>query len=175
MQQLITAQEFATYRNISKKLDVGKINECILEAQQSDLLTTLDDFYFDVLKNANEASYTDLMEGSIFEVGGYEYQQAGIKALLADYVYSRYIYNLNVQQTPFGARIKTSDNSEAVDRNTLKDMAKQSQQDAGYKFKYIDKYLTTDPVLFERYYKNNNRCEEQNNNRNFKSIKTSVL
>ena len=47
MTNLITAAEFASFRNISKKLDTGKIDEAIKLAQQSDLLDILGEFFFD--------------------------------------------------------------------------------------------------------------------------------
>lgn len=155
MSNLITAAEFAGFRNVSQKLDTKKIEEAILLAQQSDLLEALGDFYFDVLKNKDEASYQDLMDGSEFEYSGNVFEQSGVKRLLADYAYARYMYTVNVNVTPFGAQRKTTQDSESVDRNTLKDLAKIAQQDAGIKMKFIDLYLRENSTIFERYCINN--------------------
>jgi hypothetical protein len=151
MSNIITTLEFASYRNISQKLDTGKIEESISLAQQSDLLQILGDFYFDVLKNQDETTYTDLMEGSGFTYNGYAYEHAGIKRLLADYAYARFASAGNINFTPFGIHKKLSNESEPIDRNTVNDIAKQAQIDAGLKFQFIELYILSEPILFERY------------------------
>lgn len=170
MANLITAVEFATFRDISKKLDEDKINEAIGLAQKSDLYDILGDFYFDVLKNAAETNYEDLMNGSEFEYCGEDFEHDGIKALLADYTMSRFSYSGNMNWTAFGLQKKISEDSEAIDRNTMKDLAKQAQVDAGIKFKTIQKYLLSNPNgIFDRY------CSSQNVGTEFFSQKISKL
>ena len=66
MANIITAIEFAGFRNISKKLDTPKIDESIGLAQQSDLIQILGDFYFDVVKNQLEVAWLPLMDGGTF-------------------------------------------------------------------------------------------------------------
>lgn len=170
MEQLLTASEFRSYHKVAKKADDKVINECILKAQQSDLISVLGDFYFDVLANHQDATYGELMEGSMFEYEGYNYEQVGLKEILNDYAYSRYIYNKNVNDTSFGMVQKKDPYSEPVDRGVLKDMARQSQQDGGYKFKYIDLYLKANKDLFPRY----SKCENKET-RNYKAFKTTVF
>jgi hypothetical protein len=157
MANLITPAEFATYRNISKKIDEDKVNESIGLAQQSDLVQILGDFYFDVVKNADEAEYEGLMNGSEFEYNGDEFEHAGIKKMLGDYTYSRFVYMVNINPTPFGFQKKYTEDSDGIDRNTIKDLAKQAQVDAGIKFKFIEKYILSEPTLFDRYCKNKNQ------------------
>lgn len=152
--QIITAQEFATFRCISQKIDEEKIDEAILQAQQTDLLKILGDFYFDVLKNATEASYEDLMDGSEFVYCNEDFEHAGIKALLADYTSARYVYKRNQKDTPFGMVTKTYQDGTPVERNVIKDLSKQDQVDAGAKFMIIEKYIMSEPELFSRYCKN---------------------
>lgn len=167
--QLITAQEFAQFRNISKKIDEDKINEAILQAQQTDLVNILGDFYFDVLRNANETSYGDLMNGSEFEYCNEDFEHAGIKALLADYVSARYVYKRNVNDTAFGMVGKNYQDGIPTERNTIKDLSKQDQIDAGAKFIYIEKYILSKPDLFSRY------CKNKRNETSFNQIRYSRL
>lgn len=157
MANLITASEFATYRNISQKLDEAKINEDISLAEQSDLVQILGDFYFDVVENATNENWLTLMNGGSFEYLGYKYTHAGIKKLLADYTYARYVYSKNINDTAFGFVGKNYQDGTPVDRNVLKDLAKQAQMDAGTKFKYIELYLLSEQTLFSRYCKNKNK------------------
>lgn len=154
MANLITATEFATFRNISQKIDTAKIDEAVSLAQQSDLVEILGDFYFDVVKNALESEYAGLMNGSEFTYNGEEFIHAGIKKMLADYTYSRFVYMVNINPTPFGFQKKFTEDSEGIDRNTIKDLAKQAQVDAGIKFKFIEYYLLSKPETFARYCKN---------------------
>lgn len=157
MSNLITVTEFATFRNISEKINVKKTNEEIGLAQKSDLYDILGDFFFDVLDNAEDVSYSDLMDGSTFEYCDESFTHDGIKALLADFTYARYIYMINVNLTAFGAQSKFTEDSNGIDRNTIKDIAKQAQLDANIKFKTIQKYLLSNPDnLFDRYCKTQN-------------------
>ena len=153
MADLITAIEFATFRNISQKLDTPKIEEAISLAQQSDLIEILGDFYFDVVKNAALPTYADLMDGATFTYNKEDFEHKGIKKLLGDYTYARYVYRKPINDTAFGMVRKSYNDSEPVERNTIKDIAKQAQVDAGIKFKFIEKYILSEPTLFERYCK----------------------
>lgn len=166
---LITVQEFANNRNVSKKLDEGKIEECIDLAEGSDLYDILGDFYFDIVKNQNETDYADLMAGSSFEYCGEEFTHKGIKKLLSDYVYSRYVYVGNINDTAFGMVAKTYQDGTPTERNTLKDLAKQAQVDAGFKFQIIEKYILSKPDTFSRY------CGNQKVKTGFNSQKFSKL
>jgi hypothetical protein len=154
MENLITNIEFADYRSVSKKINEGKTNEAISLAQSTDLNNILGDFYFDVYKNRNEESYADLMSGSQFTYQGEEFFHFGIKKLLADYAYARYVHEINSNLTPFGFQEKMTNDSKSVDRNTINDKSKQAQIDAGVKFRIIEKFIMSKPDLFSRFAKN---------------------
>lgn len=169
MANLITATEFASFRNISVKRDDSKIDEAISLAQQSDLVEILGDFYFDVVKNAADAAYAELMDGSEFEYCGEQYEHAGIKKLLADFTYARYVYMKPVNDTAFGIMIKQTEDGNPVDRNLIRDLAKQAQVDGGNKFKFIEYYILSKPDTFSRY------CKNKSQGTGFFSYKTSKL
>lgn len=155
-QYLLTAEEFIQYKSISKKYNSDKINELIQQAQSIDLYDVLGDFYFDLIEYHTTEDYSNLMTGSTFEVAGEKYIHDGIKAILAEYVYARYMYVINANHTPFGYQQKFTDDSQAVDRNMIKDVVKQTQIDANIKFKMVDKYLKNNINLYQRYKKANN-------------------
>ena len=97
------------------------------------------------------------MDGSVFTYCDEEFEHDGIRALLADFTYARYVYMANVNLTAFGIGSKFTEDSEGVDRNVIKDLAKQAQIDANIKFKTIRKYILSNPDgLFDRYCKNQN-------------------
>lgn len=156
MNLLLTPAEFANYRDIGKKLDESKINECIKLAQSVDLYDVMGDFLFDIIENNGQPTYNELMTGSTFSINSQNFIQEGIKSLLADYTYARFIYKINTNITPFGAVVKLSTDSQPVDRNLLKDLVKQTMIDADIKFKSIDKYLKANSTTFSRYSSGNN-------------------
>ena len=154
--ELITVKEFTEFKNVGRKIDEPKIRECIELAQSVDMFDNLDEFYFDVLENKTSAAYRDLMVGSSFTVNGERFRHEGLKSLIADYTYARYLYIINANLTPFGATTKLTQDSKPLDRNILRDMVKQSQVDASVKFRMIDKYLRENEGTFPRYCKKNN-------------------
>ena len=154
--RLITATEFRNQRNISKKFDVDKINQCIDLAQSIDLYDVFNDFYFDLLANKDTAPYADLMSGATFTINGETYIQVGVKSLLIDLAYARYVYEINTNHTPFGMTQKITPDSQPIDRNMIKDLVKMAQTDADVKFRMIDKYLRNNASTFTRYIKGDN-------------------
>jgi len=153
---LITTVELGQYRDIGKKIDTDKAQEAIDLAQEGDLYDVLGEFLFDVIANAEEAGYTDLMDGSTFTYQGESYTHVGIKKLLGDLAYSRYVYTINQNFTPFGATEKFGQDSRTVDRSTIKDMSLQAKKDADAKFRLIEIYLEANRTTFSRFFTGDN-------------------
>jgi|GEM_PF-3212570 len=156
MNLILTPEQFATYRDVGSKLDKDKINECIKLSQNIDLYDVLGDFLFEVIENSEETDFNDLMSGSTFTIDNQDYHQEGIRSVLSDLVYSRYVYLVNTNFTPFGATQKFGQDSSPVDRNLLKDISKQAQIDASIKFQMVDKFLKSNRTQFPRYKQGNN-------------------
>ncbi len=171
MANLITATEFTELRNVSKKINTDRINEAITQAQQIDLAKLLGDFYFDVKKNASETDYSELLDGCEFTYKDETFEHVGLKNILADYAYARYIYNKNVNDTAFGVVTKNYQDGATVDRSLLKDIATQAQRDAGDKFVYTEMYIMSLPDLFARYSKNKKQHSGNGTFLNTKSYK----
>lgn len=169
MSNLITEAEFVTFRSISKKVDSDKLNEAIALAQASEFKTALGGFYFDVIKNSEQEPFTSLLSGSEFTYEGEFYIHDGLKAFLADLAYSRYIYMINVNLTPFGAQQKFTSDSSGIDRNTIKDLSKQAQIDANVKFDIVQKFILSKPNEFSRY------CDAQRKEPSFGGQRISKL
>jgi len=151
MDLIITAEEFCKLRDISEKIDERKINESIKLAQLNDFQLLLGDFYFEVSRNFNDNSFDELMNGSDFTYDKLEVSHLGLKAVLADLAYSRYILKINVQLTPFGAVTKEHRDSVAVTRETLRAESKQAQIDANIKFEYVKKFINETKEAYECY------------------------
>lgn len=169
---LITAEEFASiYPDISKgwRRDQSKIERCIETAERVDLFDVLGSFYFDVLENKDDAQWSDLMSGTAFEYKGEKSMHIGIKKYLAGLAYVRYLTLTNVHHTPFGVVNKMSQDSEAVDAATLRDIKKTEQRTLEIEFDRVNKYLLSLPELFTNYRTGNNP------DISFGSVKTSTL
>ncbi|MCG2611507.1 hypothetical protein LZZ90_08300 [Flavobacterium sp. SM15] len=156
MNKIVTATEIKTYKDVGEKIDEKKINPIIEQAQITELKDRLgSDFFFDVLANLSNPDYQNLLSGSTFTHNGIEYYQDGLKALTADYFMSKYVLLTNVNHTPFGATTKLSNDSQPVDRNTLKDISTQQMQLAGSRWEIIKLYLDSNSDLFPKWGKNN--------------------
>lgn len=148
MSNIITHIDFKDFRTISKKYDIDKVESSITQAH-TDLMEVLGSaFYFDVIKKQADTAYVDLMEGSEFLKGEFTLQHAGLKALVSDYTYARYLYEINTTQTPFGMVSKSSNDSTPVDRNMIKDLVHQAQKDAVSKWELIRDYLNANKETF---------------------------
>lgn len=155
--KILTGTEIKQYKDIGQKIDEQRINPIIEQAQITELKERLgSDFYFDVIGNLSSPAYQDLLSGSTFTVNGTSYYQDGIKALTADYFMAKYVLVINVNQTPFGATTKLSNDSQPVDRNTLKDLSTQQMQLAGARWEIIKMYLDSNTNIFPKW--KNNAC-----------------
>lgn len=169
---LITAAEFAAIRtdlSLAWSKETAKINRCIYEAEEVDLYDVLGSFYFDVVANAGDASYEDLMSGSTFEFEGEPVKHIGIKAYVAALAYARYLTLSNATHTAHGYVNKLSQDSEPVNYAAIRDNRKDVEATAEIQFVRIDKYIRSLPEIFPNYRKGNNAGINTN------SVKTSTL
>lgn len=149
MSNIITEQEFKDLKDISGKAPSKKMEQVIKKAH-IDLRERLGDaFYYDVVQNQAEANYTDLLDGAEYTRGDFTVYQEGLKQLVAEYAYARYLYEVNINVSPFGGAVtKNSQDSEPVDRGVIKDMVKQTQQDADSIWQLIEDYLNENAETF---------------------------
>ena len=155
MVQIINIEDIKAVKDIGKKPDIDKINPIIQQAHD-DLREYLGvNFYFDVIANVDNPVYQDLLSGSSFTITGQSpvitYYQEGLKAMLIDLFMARFLGVIDVNITPFGATVKTDQNSEPADRARLKDLAKSQVQMAGAKWEIIDMYLKEKYQIFKIY------------------------
>ncbi|PZR11193.1 MAG: hypothetical protein DI539_20875 [Flavobacterium psychrophilum] len=159
MNKLLTIQELKQYKDIGSKTgktDTDKIEPIVYMAQSVDLKDYLGTaFYMDVINNQESTNYQLLMTGGTFTVNEVTYYMDGVKALLADLFMSRFILQVNTNITPFGATTKRATDSDATDRNTLKDISFQQKEMAASKWEIIKLYLDNNKTLFPIYGKNN--------------------
>ena len=152
MNPLLTPIDFKTYKDLGKRIDEDKMKPIILQAQEVDLRGFLGGtFYFDVMTNLEAESYQDLLSGSTFEHQGVTYHQEGLKALLADLFMSRFLDQINVNITPFGATNKLSTDSQPTDKASLRDASQGEKEMAAQKWEDIKTYLSINSAQFPKY------------------------
>lgn len=152
MIRIITVEDIPSLKDLGKKADSDKLNPIIDQAQDVELRDYLGmHFYFDVLGNISNPSYSDLLNGSIFSYQGVQYAHEGLKAMLIDLVYARFMAEINVNITPFGATVKLSPDSEPTSQAALKDKAQQNRESAASKWEIIQLYLEQNKANFPNY------------------------
>lgn len=152
MIRIITVDDIPSLKDTGNKPDRDKLNPIIDQAQDVELRDYLGmHFYFDVLTNLSNPIYSDLLEGSIFQHDGVQYVHEGLKAMLIDLVYARFMAEINVNVTPFGATTKLTPNSEPVSQAALKDKAQQNRESAASKWEIIKLYLDQNKANFPNY------------------------
>lgn len=157
---IITLSELQKYKQISASGNDSKLNQLILEAQFQDLRPLMGERLFNaVLKdvkdtsNTNGTTYTKLLNGGEYVCNGVTFYQAGLKAVLANYVYGRKVMWGGVVDNPFGATIKLNRNSsEPVDYATRKSFYNENKDLAFNVWLSVSRYLarTKEPLFISK-------------------------
>lgn len=110
---LITKNDIALYRDISRGLKDDKINPFIQDAEFQDLRPLLGDkFYYEIINN--DTDYSDLLNEIDYTYNGFQYKNPGLIKVLSIYAYSRYILFGSFQDTAFGFVQKSNQDSTPV-------------------------------------------------------------
>ncbi|KAF2518247.1 hypothetical protein E0W68_09490 [Flavobacterium salilacus subsp. salilacus] len=131
MQPLITRNDIAQYKQISKTPNDAKLNEMILDAQLLDIQPLLGEKLFNAVM-ASPEDFTVLLEGGIYEKDGISYTNYGLKMVLSYFTYARYMMFASVTDTPFSVVEKLNSDSRPVEATTKKTIY-QLNRDAAYK------------------------------------------
>lgn len=153
---LITKQDIENYRNCKLSVRDEIVNPFIKNAQNEDLRKLLgNELFFDVLKNENN-KYNDLLGGCEFTVNENSYKHEGLKAVLSDFTYARFIIHGSLHVTDFGFVEKSNQDSKPVSTNHRRDIKKMAEQSAHSKFELVKMYMTESRIL---------RCKKINTRR----------
>jgi len=140
MQPLITRNDIAKYRQLSKLPNDAKLNEMILDAQLLDLQPLIGESLYNKLL-ANPEGYEELLDGSIYEVDGIGYTNYGLKMVLAYFTYARHIMFSSVIDTAYSVVEKLNDNSRPADASTKKTIYSLNRDAAFQIWENVKKYL----------------------------------
>lgn len=140
MQPLITRNDIAKYRQISKSPNDAKLNEMILDAQMLDLQPLLGESLYNKILASTE-DYKDLLEGGFYEHKGTSYTNYGLKMLLAYFAYARYIMFSSVTDTAYSVVEKLNDNSRPADISSKKTIYSLNREAAFQVWENVKQYL----------------------------------
>lgn len=141
MQPLITRNDIARYRQLSKTPHDTKLNEMILDAQMMDLQPLLGEKLFNQIM-ADPESHEALLTGGIYEHEGISYTNYGLKMVLAYFSYARYVMFGSVTDTPFSVVEKLGTESRPAELSTKKSMYSMNREGALQLWENVKNYLT---------------------------------
>jgi hypothetical protein len=118
---LITREDIARYKQLSKSGHDDKLKEQILDAQLLDLQPLIGESLYNKIVENPEA-YDSLMAYGTYSHDGVEYINYGLKMVLAYFAYARYVYFGSYVDTPFSIVEKLNDNSRPVESLAKKNL-----------------------------------------------------
>lgn len=112
---LITKQEIAKHREVSRSVRDDKINPFIEDAEFLDLKPLLgDELYYELLNNKTDPKFQKILEPQKYEYKGTAYESPGLKKVIAIFAYSRYVLFGSFTDTAFGFVQKSNQDSDPV-------------------------------------------------------------
>jgi len=140
MQLLITRNDIAKYRQLSKTPNNDKLNEMILDAQLLDLQPLIGESLYNKLIAAPE-EHEELLNGGVYEQDGISYTNYGLKMVLAYFTYARYMMFSSVTDTPFSVVEKLNSDSRPVDASKKKTIYSLNRDAAMQLWENVRNYL----------------------------------
>jgi len=161
MKLLTNKQECSNYLTVSFHRKEVEFNRYIREAQIFDLKPLLcDDFYQDLISESPLRDYRLLLTGGSYTHGGRRYEFAGLKAVLAYFIYARYIFTGHQVDTAFGVKEKSYQDSEGISGGERRDIRKMYIQNANELWEDCRKYIERNKEHFPEWEKCNEGCGE---------------
>lgn len=140
MQLLITRNDIAKYRQLSKTPNNDKLNEMILDAQLLDIQPLIGESLYNKLIATPEAC-EELLNGGVYEYDGISYTNYGLKMVLAYFTYARYMMFSSVTDTPYSVVEKLSSDSRPVEASTKKTIYSLNRDAAMQLWENVRRYL----------------------------------
>ena len=104
--------------------------------------------YNDLVTNVLSAKYQDLMNGKTYVYNGNSYTFIGLKAVLGNFAYARYVIFSSYTDTPFGLVTKNSQDSQSVGESSKRAMSKSAEQTAYSHFNPIRDFLNRNTTIY---------------------------
>ncbi len=140
-QPLITREDIARYKQLSKSGYDDKLKEQILDAQLLDLQPLIGESLYKKITE-NPQGNASLLDYGTYTHDGIEYINYGLKMVLAYFAYARYVYFGSYIDTAFSMVEKLNDNSRPADALAKKNIYAQNREAAMQLWGNVKNYLT---------------------------------
>ena len=144
---IISKSDIATYREISRSVADSKINPYIQDAEILDLKPLIGEKLYAAIV-ANPAEYADLLNKKAYNHDDVVVESPGLKRVLVDFAYARYMLHGSNTDTPFGLVQKDYEGSTAISRTEKKESYKHHQQIAMQYWREVETYLNRNVSLY---------------------------
>lgn len=140
MQPLITRNDISMYRQIAKSCNDAKLNEIIFDTQILDLQPLIGEKLFTKIID-DPLSYNDLLNGCFYSNKDGNYNNYGLKMVLAYFAYGRHIMFSGIVDTAYSVVEKLNDNSRPVDASSKKTVYNLNREAAFQIWENVKNYL----------------------------------
>lgn len=131
MNRLITKEDIAKYREISRSVRDDKINPYIDDAQFLDIKKlTGTRLYNDILKRKDDEVIQKLLNTGEYEYKGEIFYNPGLIRVHCHFAFARYVLFGSYTDTSFGLIQKSNQDSQPVPQTSKRDIYKQERQTA---------------------------------------------
>jgi len=144
---LITKTDIAAKRQLSNSVKSEIIDQYIADAELEDLAPLLGEIFYNKIAN-NVSDFTTLLTGGTYTYQSNTYSHTGIKSILIDFAYARYIMFGSQTDTPFGFVEKQTQDSNSVTRDGRKERYKALQQSAIKAWSTVENYLNRNTTTY---------------------------
>jgi hypothetical protein len=137
-------------------------NKYIDEAQKFDIKPVLcDEFYFDMMKNAEDENYQKLINGCEYEFNGFTYAHEGVGNVIAYYAYARYFMTSPLVPTSHGVVMKTTPYSEPITLEERKNVYYKKREEASALMGDVIKFICRNRDLYPIWHRYNELNEKR--------------
>jgi hypothetical protein len=147
MLPLISVSDIRAVRDLSNQIKDNKINPLISDAEMSDLRPLLGDSFFFAIKK-NPENYTNLLDPLEYTINDEINYHFGLKRLLCELSYVRYMFDSGDISTPFGVIEKNFTDGVRTSRDRTKELSNLRKQTANEYWLGIEKYLINNAELY---------------------------
>lgn len=150
---LLTAEELRSIIDVSlSSKDLTVVDRAIRDAQNADLAPLLGfNFYSSIIQDPSTPAMVALLDGGTYEFIGRQFFNPGIKVVLANYAYPRYVMANAQKDTPFGMVQKQMQESEAISTARLKEIGKEHKQVAYQYWAQVQLFLDRNTETYEHW------------------------
>lgn len=144
---LISYNDIRDFNPLSGNINFNKeVNSFILDAQEYDLRNFLgDNLYLSLLADfeghPSLQIYEDLFNGSTYEISGCKYKHEGVKSILINHAYARYLAHSNMTHTATGMVTKLNQYSDPISSKELTRLIEQARAKAAACEQRVERFL----------------------------------